>query len=284
MVAHQHRRAGNGNALRSILLLALQLLLLTAVLLPFFWMLSVSFKPANEPFAIPARLWPENPTLANYKNAFYPEFRRYFLNSTIVSLATIAISISAGLLAAYSFSRFRIRGFRFLLVAIILAQMFPVATMIIPIYQIVRNFGLLNTYPALIGAYLTITLPVSIWMLLGFIRNIPPELEESALIEGATRLQAFIRIVVPLARPGIVATAVWIAVVTWQEFMFALALTTSRDMRTVSVGMSDFIGQYGIRYGELMASSVMVSVPIIAVFFFLQRYFVAGLTAGATKG
>ncbi len=270
--------------LRRVILIALQLVLVVVVLLPFFWMFSVSLKPADEPFAIPARLWPERPTLANYQNAFYPEFRRYFLNSIIVSLVTIAISIGVGLLAAYSFSRFRIRGFRFLLVAIILAQMFPVATMIIPIYKIVRGFNLLDTYPALIIAYLTITLPVTIWMLLGFIRNIPLELEESALTEGATRLQAFWRIVVPLARPGIVATAVWIAVVTWQEFIFALAFTSRREMRTVSVGMSDFIGQYGIRYGELMASSVMVSLPIIVVFFFLQRQFVAGLTAGATKG
>ncbi|MEM7737175.1 MAG: carbohydrate ABC transporter permease, partial [Deinococcota bacterium] len=195
-----------------------------------------------------------------------------------------AISISVGLLAAYSFSRFRVRGFKVLLVAIILAQMFPVATMIIPIYKIMRRFSLLDTYPALIIAYITITLPVAIWMLLGFIGNIPKELEESALVEGATRLQAFWRIAVPLARPGIAATAVWIAVVTWQEFIFALAFTSSREMRTVSVGISDFIGQYGIRYGELMASSVMVSLPIMVVFFFLQRQFVAGLTAGASKG
>lgn len=269
---------------RQAILISLQLVLVVVVLLPFFWMFSVSLKPTDEPFAIPARLWPERPTFANYQNAFYPEFRRYFLNSTIISLVTITISIGVGLLAAYSFSRFRVRGFRFLLVAIILAQMFPVATMIIPIYKIVRSFNLLDTYPALIIAYLTITLPVTIWMFLGFIRNIPLELEESALIEGATRLQAFWRIVVPLARPGIVATAVWIAVITWQEFIFALAFTSTREMRTVSVGMSDFIGQYGIRYGELMASSVMVSLPIIVVFFFLQRQFVAGLTAGATKG
>ncbi|MEM6427916.1 MAG: carbohydrate ABC transporter permease [Deinococcota bacterium] len=266
------------------LTLFLQAVLLLIVLLPFFWMLSVSLKPASEPFAIPARLWPENPTLVNYQTAFYPEFRRYFFNSTLVSLATMAISISVGLLAAYSFSRFRVRGFKVLLVAIILAQMFPVATMIIPIYKIMRRFSLLDTYPALILAYITITLPVAIWMLLGFIGNIPKELEESALVEGATRLQAFWRIAVPLARPGIAATAVWIAVVTWQEFIFALAFTSSREMRTVSVGISDFIGQYGIRYGELMASSVMVSLPIMVVFFFLQRQFVAGLTAGASKG
>jgi ABC-type glycerol-3-phosphate transport system permease component len=162
--------------------------------------------------------------------------------------------------------------------------MFPVATIIIPIFKIVRDLDLLNTYIALITAYLTITLPVSIWMLMGFVGSIPRDLEEAAMIDGATRLQAFIRVVIPLARPGIIATAVWIIVVTWQEFIFALAFTQTRDMRTVSVGMSDFVGQYGIRYGELMASSVMISIPIIVVFFFLQRYFVAGLTAGATKG
>lgn len=265
-------------------LIALQLLLLLVVLLPFFWMVSVSLKPASEPFAIPAKLWPDHPTFANYRNAFYPEFRRYFINSALVSLVTIAVSLTVGLLAAYSFSRFKVRGFRALLIAIILAQMFPVATMLIPIYKMVRSLQLLNTYPALIIAYITITLPVAIWMLLGFMRNIPVELEESALVEGATRLQAFWHIAVPLARPGITATAVWIAVVTWQEFIFALAFTSSKDMRTVSVGMNDFIGQYGIRYGELMASSVMVSLPIILIFFFLQRQFVAGLTAGATKG
>jgi ABC-type glycerol-3-phosphate transport system permease component len=276
-----HRKSGG---LRRALLIALQLLVLVVVLLPFLWMLSVSLKPATEPFAIPARLWPENPTLENYRTAFQPEFRRYFLNSTIVSLSTMAISITVGLLAAYAFSRFRMPLFGVLLVAIILAQMFPIATMIIPIFKMVRDAGLLNTYAALIIAYLTITLPVAIWMMIGFVGNIPPDLEEAALIDGATRLQAFWHVVVPLARPGIVATAVYILVVTWQEFMFALAFTQTREMRTLPVGMNDFIGQYGIRYGELMASSVMVSLPIVAVFFVLQRQFVAGLTAGATKG
>ncbi len=266
------------------ILIALQLLLVIIVMLPFLWMFSVSIKPANEPFSIPPRLWPENPTLDNYESALYPEFGRYFLNSVIVSVLTMILSISVGLLAAYGFGRFNFPGLRALLIAIILAQMFPIATMIIPLYKIMNSLGLINTYAALVLAYLTLTLPVSIWMLRGFIRNIPPDLEEAAMVDGCTRLQAFWRLVVPLARPGIAATAVWIAVVTWQEFLFALAFTTTRDMRTISVGMSDFQGQFGIRYGELMASSVMVSVPIIVLFFFLQRYFVAGLTAGATKG
>jgi multiple sugar transport system permease protein/raffinose/stachyose/melibiose transport system permease protein len=170
------------------------------------------------------------------------------------------------------------------MIMIILAQTFPVGAMIIPIYQLMNNLELLNSYAALIIAYLTITLPVTTWMLRGFVRSIPIDLEEAAMVDGCTRLQAFFRIVVPLARPGIAATTVWIAVVTWQEFLFALAFTTTRDMRTLPVGMNDFVGQYGIRYGELMASAVMISIPIVALFFFLQKQFVAGLTAGATKG
>jgi ABC-type glycerol-3-phosphate transport system permease component len=274
----------NRHLLKNIMVITLQIVLLAVVLVPFFWMFSVSLKPPEEPFAIPARLWPESPTLDNYRTAFRPEFQRYFLNSVIVSGATVLISVGVGLLAAYSFSRFALRVFTVLLVGIILAQMFPVGAMIIPIYKIMRSLDLLNTYFSLIVAYITITLPVAIWMLRGFISGIPHDLEEAAMVDGATRLQAFVRVIVPLARPGIIATSVWIVVVTWQEFLFALAFTSTQEMRTLSVGMNDFIGQYGIRYGELMASSVMVSVPVIALFFFLQRYFVAGLTAGATKG
>jgi ABC-type glycerol-3-phosphate transport system permease component len=267
-----------------LLLVLLQLMLAVVVLIPFIWMFSVSLKPVNEPFTIPPRLWPMSPTLDNYRATLSPVFLRYFLNSTVVSSLTIVITISLALLAAYAFARVRFPARRPLLVAILLAQIFPIVTIIIPIYQIARAAGIINTYPALVLAYLTLTLPVSIWMLRGFIRHIPAELEESAMVDGCTRLQAFLRIVVPLARPGIVATAVWIAIVTWQEFIFALAFTTTREMRTLPVGLLDYFGQYGIRYGELMASSVMVSLPVLIVFFFLQKYFVAGLTAGATKG
>jgi ABC-type glycerol-3-phosphate transport system permease component len=147
-----------------------------------------------------------------------------------------------------------------------------------------RAADLLNTYASLIIAYVSVTLPVAIWMLRGFLLKLPVSLEEAAAIDGASTLRVFWDIVVPLARPGVIATAVYVLIVTWQEFLFALSFTSTQEMRTLPVGLNDFIGQYGIRYGELMASSVMVSVPVIAVFFFLQRYFVAGLTAGAVKG
>lgn len=263
---------------------ALQILLTLFVLLPFFWMLSVSLKPPTEPFAIPARLWPDAPTFENYISAFRPEFRTYFMNSLIVSLSSVVITTTLALLAAYSFSRARMIVLDVLVGAVVLAQMFPHSAIIIPIYKMMRSADLLNTYGALILSYVSVTLPVAIWMLRGFLLKLPISLEEAATIDGAGPLRVFWDIVVPLARPGVIATAVYVLIVTWQEFLFALSFTSTKEMRTLPVGLNDFIGQYGVRYGELMASSVMVSLPVMAVFFFLQRYFVAGLTAGAVKG
>ena len=266
------------------ILMALQILLAAVVLLPFFWMFSVSLKPPAEPFAIPARLWPDNPTVDNYVTAFRPEFRTYFLNSLVVSLSTVAITVTLGLLAAYSFTRAQLAVMSVLIGLVVLAQMFPHSAIIIPIYKMMRGANLLNTYWSLILAYVSVTLPVAIWMLRGFLMKLPVSLEESAAVDGATPLRVFWDIVVPLSRPGLIATAVYVLIVTWQEFLFALSFTSTKEMRTLPVGLNDFIGQYGIRYGELMASSVMVSLPVMAVFFFLQRYFVAGITAGAVKG
>lgn len=266
------------------LLIAAQILLAIFVLLPFFWMFSVSLKPPTEPFAIPARLWPDDPTLANYVTAFRPEFRTYFVNSLIVSGLSVVITVTLALMAAYSFTRGQLLIINVLMSLVVLAQMFPHSAIIIPIYRMMRAADLLNTYASLVIAYVSVTLPVAIWMLRGFLMKLPVSLEEAAAIDGAGPLRVFRDVVVPLARPGLIATAVYVLIVTWQEFLFALSFTSTREMRTLPVGLNDFIGQYGIRYGELMASSVMVSVPVIAVFFFLQRYFVAGLTAGAVKG
>ncbi|MGH7118270.1 MAG: carbohydrate ABC transporter permease [Acetobacteraceae bacterium] len=261
-----------------------QILLAIVILLPFFWMLSVSLKPPTEPFAIPARLWPAHPTLANYGAVLRPAFERYFLNSIVVCAATLAITVPLALLAAYAFTRFQLRVLRIVMIAVILAQLFPSSAIIIPIYRMVKAADLLNTYAALIIAYITITLPVAIWMLQGFLANIPAALEEAAAVDGATRLRAFFAVVVPLCRPGLVASSVFILIVTWQEFLFALSFTSTKEMATLPVGMNDYIGQFGIHYGALMASSVLVSLPVVLAFFLVQRQFVAGLTAGSVKG
>jgi multiple sugar transport system permease protein/raffinose/stachyose/melibiose transport system permease protein len=265
-------------------LLVLQIVLAIVILLPFFWMVSVSLKPGAEPFAIPARLWPQNPTLDNYITAFRPEFRIYFVNSIVIALSTVVITVSLALLAAYSFTRAQMRSISVLMGLVIVAQMFPASAIIIPIYKMMKAANLLNTYASLIIANVTVTLPVAIWMLRGFLARLPITLEEAAAIDGAGPLRTFLEIILPLCRPGVVATSVFVLVVTWQEFLFALSFTSTKEMRTLPVGMNDFIGQYGIRYGELMASSVLISVPVIAIFFIMQRQFVAGLTAGAVKG
>ncbi len=265
-------------------LFALNIVLGVIILLPFFWMVSVSLKPAAEPFAIPAKLWPDDPTLENYVTAFRPEFRTYFFNSVVVSLSTVVITVTLALFAAYAFTRAQIRLLAVAMTLVIVAQMFPASAIIIPIYKMMKSADLLNTYAALIIAYVTVTLPVAIWMLRGFMANLPVALEEAAAIDGAGPLRTFFEIIVPLCRPGIVATAVFVLIVTWQEFLFALSFTSTKEMRTLPVGVNDFIGQYGIRYGELMASSVLISLPVIVIFFLLQRQFVAGLTAGAVKG
>ncbi|MDP2574837.1 carbohydrate ABC transporter permease [Vibrio penaeicida] len=270
--------------MKQLALLTGQLLLALIILLPIFWMVSVSLKPSTEAFAIPAKLWPDSPTFENYSNAFRPEFRQYFFNSVIVSLSTLVISTSLALMAAYAFTRFQIKIMAIFLGLILVSQMFPSSAIIIPIYKMMDDAGLLNTKLSLIIAYITITLPVATWMLKGFMENIPAVLDEAAAMDGAKPMRIFFEIVLPLCRPGVIATSVYILIVTWQEFLFALSFTTTQEMRTLPVGMNDFIGQYGIRYGELMASSVMISLPIVVVFFFLQKHFVAGLTAGSVKG
>ena len=271
--------------LRKAPLVALQLVVAALVLFPFFWMFSVSLKPATEPFAIPARHVAGE--ARRWRTTSSPSARSSASTSSTASSSAARrslITVPLALLAAYSLARYQFRILSVFLAAVVLAQFFPAGAIIIPIYKLVRAANLLDTYASLIIAYITVTLPVAIWMLRGFLLRVPRTLEEAAAIDGATPLRAFFDIVVPLARPGIVATAVFVLIVTWQEFLFALSFTTSKEMRTLPVGMNDYIGQYGIRYGELMASSVMISLPVVAVFFFLQRQFVAGLTAGAVKG
>lgn len=261
-----------------------QVLVTFLVALPLIWMFGVSLKPASEPFASPAQLWPNSMTADNYLSSFRPEFQTYFLNSFLVSTVTVLVAVLFGLLGAYGLLQSP-RGIRWLVFpALVMGQMVPAASIIIPIFALVRGLGLLDTHLALILAYIALTLPLSTVMNYAFMRAIPREIIEAATVDGASTFRIFFRIIFPLSIPGVVATAVWLTVVVWQEFLFALAMTTSKEMRTLPVGLNDFLGQYGIRYGELMATSIVMSIPVIALFLVLQRFFVQGLLSGATKG
>lgn len=273
-----------GRSTRTIIRFILVGVLLAFVLFPFFYMVATAFKTEPEQFLSPPIYLPREPTLANYKQALEPKFIRYFLNSFIVTISTTVIVIAVSLFSSYAFSRLRFRGRKFLLKVIILTQLFPLIVIIIPIYSIFTRLHLINTHISLIIAYLTFTVPVGVWILRGFFKGIPYNLEEAAMVDGCTRLRAFIKIVLPLARPGISATAVYIFIVTWQEFMFALTFMSGQKMRTLPVGILDFVRQYGINWGGLMAASTLITIPVFILFLVLQRQFISGLTQGSIKG
>jgi multiple sugar transport system permease protein/raffinose/stachyose/melibiose transport system permease protein len=262
----------------------LQVVVAGAIAFPLIWMLGVSLKPSSEPFSSPAQLWPDSMTFDNYLSSLRPEFQTYFLNSLVISGATVAIAVTLGLLGAYGLLQSSRRVRWLIFPALVVGQMVPAASIIIPLFAMVRGFGLLDTHLALILAYIALTLPLATVMNYAFMRSIPRDIIEAATVDGASTFRTFFHIVLPLSIPGVVATSMWLTVVVWQEFLFALAMTTSKDMRTLPVGLNDFLGQYGIRYGELMATSLVMSVPVIVMFLILQRYFVQGLLSGATKG
>ncbi len=269
------------NSLVSSLLV---LLLVAFFILPFSWMVSMGFKQPDEWFVTPPRLIPQHPTLANYLGALDPAFLRYAFNSVLVSSVTTAITIICALFSAYAFSRLAFPGRRQLFTLIILTQLLPLVVLIIPIYRFFAEQGLINTYLALIVAYLTFTVPVAVWLLRGFFASIPVDLEEAAKIDGCTQMGAFLRVVLPLSAPGIAGTATYVFFSTWQELLFALSLTTSQDMRTLPVGILGYIGEHETNWGLLMAASTLICIPVFGLFLFLQRQFVAGLVAGGVKG
>jgi multiple sugar transport system permease protein len=262
------------------------LIVVVAILLfPFAWMLSTAFKPPEEIFTATPRWIPKNPTWHNFvtilRNTPFP---RYFTNSVVVAFLTMLIGVSVTVFAGYALSRFRFRGKTAFSLWLLISQMFPPVLLIIPIFVLMLNLRLVNTYSSLIITYATFALPFSTWMLKAYFDTVPIELEEAAKIDGCGQLQALVRIVLPLAAPGIVTVALFVFTLAWQEYMFALTLTRTTEMRTLPVGISLFLGEYRVLWGSLMAGSVVVTAPVIVLFIYLQRYIVQGLTLGAVKG
>lgn len=251
---------------------------------PYIWMTSTAFKDPSEQFRIPPTLIPDAPTFKNFAQALAPSFLQYLWNSLFVGAMTAFWVIIVSLFAAYGFSRTDFPGKKPLFVAVIYTQLFPLATIIVPIYTIMSRVGLINTYSGLFIAYLTFTVPPAVWMLRSFLESIPKELEEAAMVDGCTKFTAFLRVIIPLSRPGIFSTAAYVFFMSWQEFLFALTLTLDQSMRTVPVGILDFVGQYETNWGNLMAASILITAPVVLVFLLIQRQFIAGLTAGSVKG
>lgn len=251
---------------------------------PILWMISSSLKTNTEIFAYPQTLFPTQFTFSAYHNIFSDsEKLRFFVNSYFIALVVTGLTLLVSILAAYTFSRHSFRFKKSLNVFIISTQTVPPITLLIPYFGIVVAFRIYDTYLALILTYMVFTLPYAILMMTGYFNTLPRELDEAVLVDGGSSFTALRRVIVPISLPGIVATGVYTFLLSWNEFLFALTLTKSTDMRTVPIGIQLLMGQHAYEWNEMMAMSVLGSIPILIMYLFVQRYFLAGMTAGSVK-
>ena len=253
-------------------------------LIPFAWMLSTSLKTEAEAFRMPPTWIPLEPTVDSYIGIWVrKKFGIYFFNSTVISLATAVLSTFFGALAGYGFSRFFFKGRRFLIGFFLATQMLPGVLLVGPYFKILSKVGLYDTRTGLIIAFLTICLPFSTWMMKGFIDKVPEELDQSAMVDGCSRLGIFFKIILPIVAPGMVATILFAFLLAWGDLLWALCLTSSESMITVTLGIARTVGEFRIIWPMLMAGSLVGGMPAILLYIFLQRLLVQGLTAGAVK-
>lgn len=269
-------------ALRSVIGFGISFILV----FPLIWLFFTAFKAKGEIFQFPTRLLPLDWTMENYVELFrITQFLRYFLNTVAVSIVAALVSIAIATSASYSLSRFRIPGAGVVAVALLLMYMLPEIVLGIPFMKIFLSLGLSDSLVALTVAYVSITLPFSVWMLRSYIESIPRALEEAALIDGCTRFQGFLRVIVPQAIPGIMATTIFTFILCWNEYLYALVLITSEQHKTLTLGLSILLGETAIySWGMLAAGSVLTVIPVIVLFVFFQKHIVTGFTAGAIKG
>jgi multiple sugar transport system permease protein len=251
---------------------------------PVLWMLFTSMKSNTEIFALPPRLLPEHFTDVAYLSIFADPMKiRFFLNSYLVAGVVTVLTVFIAIMTAYGFSRYTFWLKNTLNVFVISTQTVPPITLLIPYFGMVVSFGIFDTYFALILTYMVFTLPYAILLMTGYLNTLPRELDEAVLIDGGSSWTALWRVLVPLCIPGIVATAVYTFLLAWNEFLFALTLTKSMDMRTVPIGIELLMGQHAFEWNEMMAMSVLGSLPLLVLYLIAQRYFLAGMTAGAVK-
>lgn len=260
------------------------IVLLLFILFPFYWTFVTSIKPENELYGA-VTYWPSAIQWDNYKKLFTTtvDFLKAMKNSFIVASITTVVSLTASTLAAYAFSRYRFKGRKFMMALFLSNNMFPTVLLLIPLYSIMRNLGLLYTPWALVLAYTTFTLPFSVWLLNGFFNDLPMSLEEAALVDGCNRRMAFFKIILPILGPSLVATGVYIFMTSWNEYTFAVMFTNNAS-RTIPVALKSLIGQLGVDWGLLTAGGIITIIPVCIMFFFAQKRLVEGLTAGAVKG
>ena len=268
---------------KDALTVALTFFLLILLVFPFLWVVLTSIRPASDLFSDDFQLIPSSITLANYRAVFASGFAVYVRNSLLVSIPATIISAALSFLAAYGFSRRTFRLRYTLLIFVVFLQLFPFIVLTTPIYFIYYRVGLVNNLFGLILTYIAITIPFSIYMLLGYLDSVPRELDEAAIIDGCSTIGVMLRVVLPIAWPGVAATAIYTFVQAWNEFLFALTLITDNDLKTIPIGLANLFGQYTTQWDLVMSASVVATLPTLIIFLFLQRQLVSGLAAGAVK-
>lgn len=273
-----------GRVRRSVLMWLILAPLLIFILIPFLWALSLSFKGNEEIFTQELRYLPQSLNFANYSEIWNSiGFSSFFANSLFVCTVSVLIIVALAVLCGYAMSRFRFRGRRAFMLALLCTQFIPGSMLLIPLAQIYRDVGLIDTHAALVITYVVFELPFQAILMQGFVSGIPFEIEEAAMIDGCNRVQGIWRVVMPILTPGLVAVGIFAFVGCWNEFLFALMFINSQSRFTIPVGLSYMRGQYGVNYGALAAGSMIALAPPIVMFAFIQKHLVQGLSSGAVK-
>lgn len=278
-------RTGRAKQFRHTVLMWLILTpLLVFILIPFLWALSLSFKGKEEIFTQELQYLPQSLNFANYSEIWHSiGFSSFFFNSLIVCSISVIVIVVIAVLSGYALSRFRFKGRKLFMLALLCTQFIPGSMLLIPLAQIYREIGLIDTHAALVITYVVFELPFQAILMQGFVSGIPYEIEEAALIDGCNRAQAIRRVVLPILMPGLVAVGIFAFVGCWNEFLFALMFINSQSRFTIPVGLSYMRGQYGVNYGALAAGSMIALAPPILMFAFIQKHLVQGLSSGAVK-
>lgn len=254
------------------------------VILPVLWMVITAVKNDLEIYQMNGSILPLEVTATSFIRIWRDyDFALYFRNSLLVTIAAVLVSLVASALTGYGATRFEFKGKGMFLSFILMTQMFPSIMLLVPFYKILSIYGLNNSLVGLCIVYVSFTIPFCSWMMVGYYRTIPVEIDESAAIDGASSLQTFIRITLPLVRPGLVSSAIYAFITCWNEYMFAATLIINDKMKTAAVAIAEMNGYYRIAWNDMMAASLVASVPLIIAFIFMQKSFIGGLTAGAVK-
>ena len=256
-----------------------------AVLFPFYWMIITSFKTEDQMRSVVSMFWPSPFALENYQQLLAKtEFAAWYGNSVFVAVSSTLVATAVGTIGAYALARLRFLGRGFMASATLITYLVPPSILFIPLYKQMQGLGMANSLAGLIAAYPSFTVPFVTWLLMGYFESIPEELEEAAMIDGATRFGAFCRIVLPLSAPGVLAAGLYAFTQAWNEFLYALVFITDGKLRTLPVGLASFITGDVYGWGYLMSGAVLTTLPVIVAYIYLQKYMVEGLTAGSVKG